>query len=101
MLGYVDKGEVWRIPVDEMNDKYIRNPRSYYCPTYFYNDEMPYPETYFHGAGYFLPWWAVECVYQQSFQVIYFLIKKRAITDTLSFVFVFSNKWSNFYHKYM
>jgi hypothetical protein len=41
MLGYVDKGEVWRIPATEMNDLYVRDPRAYYCPTYFYNDEGP------------------------------------------------------------
>ena len=23
----------------------------------------------FQGAGYFIPWWSMSCIYQQSFQV--------------------------------
>jgi hypothetical protein len=77
MLGYMDKGVVWRIPSEEMNQTYLTNPRAYYCPMYFYDGTNPYPETYMHGAGYFLPWWAVPCVYQQSFQVNFDLSSKQ------------------------
>jgi hypothetical protein len=72
MLGYLDVGKVWRAPARYMNDKYLTNPRSYYCPLYFYDGATPYPKTYMHGAGYFLPWWVVPCIYQQSFQVTCF-----------------------------
>ena len=87
MLGYMDQGIVWRIPPQEMNDTYLTNPRAYYCPMYFYDGTDPYPETYMHGAGYFLPWWAVACIYQQSFQVdFYFLLMK------ISLLFILGKK---------
>jgi hypothetical protein len=87
MLGYMDQGIVWRIPPQDMNDTYLTNPRAYYCPMYFYDGTDPYPETYMHGAGYFLPWWAVICIYQQSFQVdFYFHFMK------ISLLFVLGKK---------
>jgi len=69
MLGYLDKGILWRVPLQKRRDTYLNNPRSYYCPTYFYDETDPYPENYMHGAGYFLPWWSLACIYQQNFQV--------------------------------
>jgi hypothetical protein len=69
MLGRLENSTVWRIPLQNMNDTYLTNPKEYYCPLYFYDGRDPYPENYMHGAGYLLPWWAVSCIYQQSFQV--------------------------------
>ena len=70
MLGYMDKGIVWRAPPQDMNQTYLSNPKAYYCPNYFYDGSDPYPDNYMHGAGYFLPWWSLPCIYQQNFQVI-------------------------------
>ncbi len=69
LLGQMDKGICWRIPPQDMNATYLTNARAYYSPTYFYDGKDPYPEFYMHGAGYFLPWWSLPCIYQQNFQV--------------------------------
>jgi len=68
MLGdMLDQSPVVKILPENMNDKYA--PKAWYeCPTYFHNGEGVYP-SYMQGAGYFLPWWAIACIYQQSFQV--------------------------------
>jgi len=88
MLGYMDDGIVWRIPPENMNDTYLTNPRGYYCPTYFYDGTDPYPKTYMHGAGYFLPWWSLPCIYQQNFQVdgFYVLGFLNTSTSILSYI---------------
>ena len=50
-----------------MGEKYA--PKTFYeCPSYFHNGIGLYP-SYMQGAGYFMPWWALSCIYQQSLQV--------------------------------
>ena len=84
LIGYVDFGIVWRVPARFMNNIYLINPRSYFCPTYFYDGKDPYPKYYMHGAGYFMPWWAVPCIYQENFQVIF--VRKDYLSQLSQFV---------------
>ena len=70
MLGdMLDQSVVVKIPDYLLNEKYA--PKTFYeCPTYFHNGDGVYP-SYMQGAGYFMPWWALSCIYQQSFQVAF------------------------------
>ena len=74
ILGYVIRNvDAVRIPEKLMNEKFAPK-RSYECPTYFYSGDNHFP-AYFQGSGYFIPWWALSCIYQESFQLPYFFIE--------------------------
>ena len=74
ILGYIIKNvDAVRIPDSLMNETFA--PKGMYeCPTYFYRGDNHFP-TYFQGSGYFIPWWALSCIYQESFQLPYFFIE--------------------------
>lgn len=74
MLGHLlPNSQIFRIPLSRIHDRYA--PREYYvCPTYFYNGTGNYP-SYMQGAGYFLPWWVLQCIYEQSIELPYFFIE--------------------------
>jgi len=64
---------VVKIPESNMNDAYA--PKTFYeCPSYFHDGKGFYP-AYMQGAGYFLPWWSLACLYQQSLELPYFFIE--------------------------
>jgi hypothetical protein len=58
LLGHIVIGEVaLKVPGRFSDLKYLPNPKvNYYCPSYFYDGKDPYPKSFMHGAGYFLPW---------------------------------------------
>jgi len=37
-------------------------------------NETSYP-TFTSGSGYIIPWWAIHCIYQESFSLPYFFIE--------------------------
>ena len=47
-------------------------------PSYFTNESMYHD--FMSGAGYILPWWALPCLYQQSFLLPYFFIEDVFLT---------------------
>jgi len=64
---------VFKIPLSRIHDRYA--PREYYvCPTYLFNGTGNYP-SYMQGAGYVLPWWSLQCIYEQSLELPYFFIE--------------------------
>jgi len=69
MIGDVlDYQVVPGIPKELMKEKYSPKTWLYECPTYFHSGNKFYPN-YLQGAGYFIPWWSISCLYQQSFHV--------------------------------
>jgi hypothetical protein len=79
---------VVKIAEEQMNDMYA--PKAFYeCPTYFHNGNGLYP-AYMQGAGYFLPWWAIPCIYQESFKV------HSIIANICNNITVFQCKWVGF-----
>jgi len=74
MIGSIlDGSPVIKIPESLMNETYA--PRGMYeCPSYFHNGTGLYP-FYMQGSGYLIPWWSIECLYQQSFELPYFFIE--------------------------
>jgi len=85
----MDEGIVWRIPAQDMRLTYISNPKAYHCPTYFYDGTDPYPKNYMHGAGYFLPWWSLPCIYQQNFQVFKIQMLPTSLRVPIKFLSMF------------
>ena len=56
----------------------IKNTLLIQVPTYFTSESMY--RDFMSGAGYVLPWWALPCLYQQSFQLPYFFVEDVFLT---------------------